>query len=287
MLGGMAAPTALPTVAFADGARVPALGLGTWTMGERAGSAQREIAALRAGLDLGMTLIDTAEMYGNGGAERVVARAIAHRREDVFVVSKVLPSNASAQGTIAACERSLARLATDRIDLYLLHWRGAHPLAETVDAFERLRRAGKIVRWGVSNFDVDDMHELLALPAGAHCASNQVLYNLSERGIEWELRALCQRHGIRVMAYSPFGQGALLHERKLATLAAPLSVTPAQLALAWLLAQRDVIAIPMSANRAHVAACRAAVDVRLSAEALAAIDRAFPPPRRARPLAML
>ncbi len=287
MLAGMTAPAPLPTVAFADGARVPAVGLGTWTMGERSGDVAREAAALAAGLDLGLTLIDTAEMYGSGGAERVVARAIAKRRDDVFVVSKVLPQNASARGTIAACEKSLARLATDRIDLYLLHWRGAHPLAETVDAFERLRRAGKIVRWGVSNFDVDDMRELLALPDGAHCASNQVLYNLAERGIEWELRALCQQHGIRVMAYSPFGQGALLGERKLATLAAPLRVTPAQLALAWLLAQRDVIAIPMSANPAHVAECRAAADLRLSIEALAAIDRAYPPPRRARPLAVL
>ena len=283
----MRATTALPAVDLADGQRVPALGLGTWTMGERAGHAAREIAALQAGLDLGMTLIDTAEMYGEGGAEQIVARATAGRRDDVFLISKVYPHNASAKGTIAACERSLARLATDRLDLYLLHWRGRIPLAETVDAFERLRRAGKIVRWGVSNFDVDDINELLALPDGAQCAANQVLYNLSERGIEWRLRALCHQHGIRIIAYSPLGQGALLNRRKLATLAAPYQLTSAQLALAWLLAQREVIAIPQSSNVTHVAECRAAADVRLPPEAFAAIDAAFPPPQRARPLAML
>jgi diketogulonate reductase-like aldo/keto reductase len=199
----------------------------------------------------------------------------------------VYPHNASAKGTIAACDRTLARLATDRLDLYLLHWRGRVSLAETVDAFERLRRAGKILRWGVSNFDVGDVEELLALPDGVQCAANQVLYNLSERGIEWRLRALCHEHDIRVIAYSPLGQGALLARRKLATLAAPFNLTPAQLALAWVLAQRDVIAIPQSSNVAHVAECRAAADVRLPQEAIAAIDAAFPPPQRARPLAML
>jgi diketogulonate reductase-like aldo/keto reductase len=280
-------PAPLPSVRFADGAIVPALGLGTWTMGEHARSANAEVDALRAGLDLGMTLVDTAEMYGDGGAEKIVARAIAKRRDDVFVVSKVYPHNASAAGTIAACERSLARLAIDHLDLYLLHWRGSIPLAETVDAFERLRAHGKIVRWGVSNFDTEDMRELLALPDGARCATNQVLYNIAERGIEWELRALCHRHGMPVMAYSPFAQGALLRERKLAKVAATHALTPARLAIAWLLAQSDVIAIPQSSNRAHVAECRAAADVRLPAEVFAEIDAAFPPPRRARPLAML
>jgi diketogulonate reductase-like aldo/keto reductase len=283
----MSGPRALATVALADGQRVPALGLGTWTMGERAGSAAREIAALQAGLALGMTLIDSAEMYAGGGAEQVVARAIAGRRDSVFLVSKVSPHNASAAGTIAACERSLARLATDRLDLYLLHWRGRIPLAETVDAFERLRRAGKIVRWGVSNFDVGDIDELLALPEGARCSANQVLYNMAERGIEWRLRTLCHQHGMAIIAYSPFGQGALLTRRKLATLAASLHLTPAQLALAWLLAQHDVIAIPQSSDVVHVAECRAAADVRLPPEALAAVDAAFPPPQRARPLAMV
>jgi diketogulonate reductase-like aldo/keto reductase len=278
---------ALPTVRFADGAQVPALGLGTWTMGERADRAAREVAALRAGLDLGMTLIDTAEMYGEGGAERIVRRAIAGRRGQVFLVSKVYPHNASAKGTIAACERSLKRLATDHLDLYLLHWRGRVPLAETVAAFERLRVAGKILRWGVSNFDVDDMNELLTHADGAHCAANQVLYNMSERGIEWRLRAQCQLHDIPIIAYSPLHQGALLADRNLATLAAPLNVTPAQLALAWLLAQPGVIAIPQSANAAHLADCRAAANVRLSHATLAAIDAVFPPPRRQRALAML
>jgi diketogulonate reductase-like aldo/keto reductase len=279
--------SALPAVALADGHVVPALGLGTWQMGERASSAAQEIAALQSGIALGLTLIDTAEMYGEGGAEEIVARAIAGRRDDVFVVSKVYPHNASAKGTIAACERSLARLATDRLDLYLLHWRGRIPLAETVDAFERLRRAGKIVRWGVSNFDVDDLDELLALPDGAHCVANQVLYNVGERGIEWRLRARCDQHRIRIIAYSPLGQGALLRRRKLATLAASFKLTPAQLALAWILAQRDVIAIPQSSSITHVAECRAAADVHLPPEAFAAIDESFPPPKRERPLAML
>jgi diketogulonate reductase-like aldo/keto reductase len=277
----------LSHVVLYDGTKVPALGQGTWTMGERRAKADAEAAALRAGIDLGLTLIDTAEMYGDGGAEKIVARAVGRDRDRVFMVSKVYPHNASAKGTIAACERSLARLATDRIDLYLLHWRGRVPLAETVDAFERLRREGKIVRWGVSNFDVDDMNELFALRDGKHCATNQVLYNLSERGIEWKLRALCQQHGVPIMAYSPLHQGALASNRKLANLAASLNVTAAQLAIAWLLAQRDVIVIPQSSNVAHVTECRAAADVRLSKLALATIDGAFPPPKRARPLAML
>ncbi|MFO1414165.1 MAG: aldo/keto reductase [Burkholderiales bacterium] len=277
----------MPTIRLPDGTRVPALGMGTWTMGEQAASAAQEAAALRAGLDLGMTLVDTAEMYGEGGAEEVVARAIAGRRDEVFLVSKVYPHNASARGTVAACERSLARLGTDRLDLYLLHWRGSHPLAETVGAFERLRAQGKILRWGVSNFDAADMRELLALPAGAQCAANQVLYNIGERGIEWDLLPLCHRHGIPVMAYSPFGQGALLRERKLSKLAASYGTTPAGLAIAWLLARDGVIAIPQSSKPAHLAECRAATERPLPAEVLAAVDAAYPPPTRATPLAML
>jgi diketogulonate reductase-like aldo/keto reductase len=253
-------------------------------MGERRERAAREVAALRAGIDLGLTLLDTAEMYGDGGAERIVARAVGPDRDRVFIVSKLYPHNASAAGTIAACERSLARLATDRIDLYLLHWRGRHPLAETVAAFERLRKDGKILHWGVSNFDVSDMEELLALPDGARCAANQVLYNVAERGIEWRLRALCQQHRMPIMAYSPLYQGALAGHRKLAPLAAAIGVTSAQLALAWLLAQSGVIAIPQSSDVDHVADCRAAADVRLSRETLAAMDAAFPPPKRSRPL---
>lgn len=280
-------PTRLPTVRLPDGTGVPALGMGTWTMGEARGGAGREVDALRAGLDLGMTLIDTAEMYADGGAEKIVARALAGRRDEVFVVSKVYPHNASAVGTVAACERSLARLGTDRLDLYLLHWRGSHPLAETVDAFERLQAQGKILRWGVSNFDVDDMRELLAVPSGARCATNQVLYNIGERGIEWDLRPLCQCHGIPLMAYSPFGQGALLRERKLSKLAAAHAMSPAQLAIAWLRTRDDVIAIPQSSKRAHVTECRSAANVRLPPELMEAVDAAYPPPTRATPLAML
>lgn len=278
---------ALRQVQFPDGATVPALGLGTWKMGERAASAAREVAALRHGLDLGMTLIDTAEMYGDGGAEEVVARAIAGRRDDAFVVSKVYPHNASAKGAIAACERSLARLGIDRLDLYLLHWPGRIPLTETVDAFERLQRAGKIARWGVSNFDVDDMEELVALPDGAHCATNQVLYNLTERGIEWQLLQWCAQRAMPVMAYSPVGQGALVAHRKLATLAAPLGVTPAQLALAWTLRHPHVISIPQSSDRKHIDDNRSAAAIRLSPATLAELDSAFPPPRRATRLSML
>ncbi len=277
----------IPVVTLPDGTPVPALGLGTWNMGERRDRASREVAALRAGIDAGLTLIDTAEMYGEGGAERIVARAVGADRDRVFIVSKVYPHNASAAGTVAACERSLSRLRTDRIDLYLLHWRGRHPLAETVDAFEQLRAAGKIRYWGVSNFDVGDMEELYALPSGTRCATNQVLYNLSERGIEFRLRALCQRHGMPIMAYSPLHQGALPGHRKLATLAAALGMPPAQLAIAWLLSQPGTIVIPQSSNIDHVAQVRAAADVRLSQADLARIDDMFPPPRRATPLAML
>ena len=277
----------LPQVRFADGATVPALGIGTWKMGEEPKLAKQEIAAVRHAIDLGMSLIDTAEMYADGGAESVVGQAIKGRRDAVFVVSKVYPHNAGAKSAVAACERSLARLDIDYLDLYLLHWPGRLPLAETVDAFERLRRSGKIIRWGVSNFDVADMTELLALPDGPHCATNQVLYNLSARGIEWDLLPLCTQRGIPLMAYSPVGQGALTGHRKLATLAAPLGITPAQLALAWSIRQPQIIAIPQSTNFAHLDDNRSAANIRLSPNTLAALDSAFPPPRRRTPLAML
>jgi diketogulonate reductase-like aldo/keto reductase len=278
--------SSFPTVALSDGARVPALGLGTWGMGEHRRQRAAEIAALRLGLDLGMSLIDTAEMYGSGGAEAVVAEAVAGRRDRVFVVSKVYPHNAGAKSAIAACERSLKRLATDRLDLYLLHWRGRIPLAETVAAFERLRQDGKIVRWGVSNFDVDDIDALVALPDGGHCAANQVLYHLGERGVEWRLAEICREHAIALMAYSPIGQGELLRSRKLHAIAQQVGVTPAQLALAWLI-QRNAIVIPKASSVAHVRENRAAADIRLSTTVLSAIDAAFPPPSRARPLAVI
>ena len=277
----------IPSITLADGTPVPALGLGTWTMGERKAHAAREVTALQRGLDIGMTLIDTAEMYGDGGAEEIVARAIGGRRSSVFVVSKVYPQNAGATSMAAACERSLRRMGIECIDLYLLHWRGRIPLAETVDAFERLRAAGKIARWGVSNFDVADMEELHALPDGANCATNQVLYNLTERGIEWRLLDWCRARGIAVMAYSPVAQGALMTNRKLLTIAKTLSVTPAQLALAWVLSRPQVIAIPQSSNVAHIEQNRAAAAIRLDAAHLAALDAAFAPPRRATRLSVI
>jgi diketogulonate reductase-like aldo/keto reductase len=274
-------------ITLPDGASVPALGLGTWKMGERGATAAREIAALQRGIDLGMTLVDTAEMYGDGGAEEIVARAVRGRRDDAFIVSKVYPHNAGAASAISACERSLRRLATDRIDLYLLHWRGSIALAETVAAFENLRTQGKILRWGVSNFDVDDMEELLALPAGRQCATNQVLYNLSERGIEWRLLDLCREHEMPVMAYSPVGQGALLGNQKLVTIAESIGATPAQTALAWVLAHEHVMAIPQSSNLRHVDENRSAVALQLDAATLSALDHAFPPPKRATRLSVI
>jgi len=278
---------AMPKVTFADGARVPALGLGTWKMGEHRRTHAREVAALREGIELGMTLVDTAEMYGDGGAEKVVGEAIAGRRDDVFIVSKVYPHNAGGRAAVAACERSLRRLGTDRLDLYLLHWRGSVPLSETVSAFERLRTDGKIVRWGVSNFDVADLDELLALPDGRRCATNQVLYHLGERGIEWQLLDRCRALKMPVMAYSPVGQGALLSNRKLVAIARAVDATPAQVALAWLLARPGVIAIPQSTDPAHLRDNRAAAGKKLDAATLAALDAAFRPPSRATPLAIL
>jgi diketogulonate reductase-like aldo/keto reductase len=219
-------------------------------------------------------------MYGDGGAEEVVARAMEGRRDDVFLVSKVYPHNASAKGVVAACERSLARLRTDRLDLYLLHWRGSDPLAETVAGFEKLRRDGKIVRWGVSNFDVDDMEELLALPEGRRCAANQVLYHLGERAPEWALLPLCRRHRIALMAYSPLGQGELVSSARLRRIARDAGTDAASLAIAWTLAQADVISIPKASVPAHVRANRSAADIRLAPATIAAIDAAFPPPRK-------
>ena len=277
----------IPSVTLPDGTAVPALGLGTWRMGEGARHAHQEIAALRYGLDLGMTLIDTAEMYGEGGAEEVVAQAIADRRDEVFVVSKVYPHNAGRKKAIAACERSLKRLRTDHLDLYLLHWRGSVPLAETVDAFETLRRDGKILRWGVSNFDLADMEELFAVPEGDRCAANQVLYHVGERGIEFALLPWLRERRIPVMAYSPLGRGELLSDPRLRAIAKDIGVTVAILVLAWLLHQDNVIVIPKAADRAHVEANRAAAELELNKVMLAVIDAAFPPPTQSTPLAMI
>lgn len=275
-------------VRFPDGAEVPALGQGTWRMGENPRWRAAEVAALRLGLDLGMTLIDTAEMYGDGGAEEVVAEAIAGRRDAVFLASKVLPQNAGHRALPAACERSLRRLRTDRLDLYLLHWRGRVPLAETVGALEALRVAGKIRRWGVSNFDFADLAELG--PAVNGCATDQVLYNLEARGIEWDLLPWCRERGMPVMAYSPVGQGGRLLERP--ALAAVCRrhggvVTPAQIALAWALRQPGMLVIPKASDPGHVRANAAARELVLTARDLRDLDAAFPFPTRKEPLGVL
>ncbi|MFP4125401.1 MAG: aldo/keto reductase [Alphaproteobacteria bacterium] len=273
-------------VTLPGGERVPALGQGTWRMGERAAERAREVRALRHGLDLGLALIDTAEMYGEGGAERVVGEAIAGRRDEVFLVSKVYPHNASFEGALRACERSLERLGTDRIDLYLLHWRGGHPLADTVRAFERLRTDGKIRHWGVSNFAVDDLEELFACADGDRCATDQVLYNVTQRGPEWDLLPWCRARGLPLMAYCPVEQGRLPAGGALAGVAARHGVDVFAVALAWLLAAPDVVAIPKAARLAHVEANRRALDLRLDAADLRAIDAELPPPRRPVRLAM-
>jgi diketogulonate reductase-like aldo/keto reductase len=257
-------------------------------MGEPGGDHAAEADALRLGLDLGMRLIDTAEMYADGGSEQVVGRAIAGRRDEVFLVSKLYPQNASRAGTRAACERSLRRLGTDRLDLYLLHWRGAVPLAETVAAFEDLRAEGKILRWGVSNLDGDDMAELLEVPGGEGCATDQVLYNPEYRGIEFDLLPWCAARRMPVMAYSPVGQGGrLLKHAALSGIADALGISPAQVALAWALRHPHVIAIPKATQLAHVRANAAACGITLTPDDLAALDAAFPPPRKRRALDML
>lgn len=278
---------AIPSIKLPSGETVPALGQGTWYMGEQPRHAAEEATALRLGLDLGMSLIDTAEMYGSGGAEEVVADAIAGRRGEAFLVSKVLPENATREGTIAACERSLRRLGTDVIDLYLLHWRGSPKLADTLAAFETLMQDGKIRSWGVSNFDTDDMEELLALPGGDACACNQVLYNPTRRGIEFDLLPLCRERHIPIMAYSPIEQGRMLNHAALKAVGTRHDATPAQIVLAWVIRQDGVIAIPKAASEKHVRENRAAVDIVLSADDLAELDKAFPPPKRKRSLEML
>ena len=274
------------TIQLSDGTAVPALGQGTWKMGEERSERSAEVAALRAGLDLGLTLVDTAEMYAEGGSEEVVGEAIAGRREQVFLVTKVYPQNATRQGVPAACARSLERLGTDFIDLYLLHWRGGTPLAETVLAFEKLKTEGKIRRWGVSNFDVGDLEQLDG--AVAHCATDQVRYNPEHRGIEFDLLPWCRKRKMAVMAYSPVGQGgSLLRNPALDGVARRQGITPAQVAIAWALRQPGMIVIPKASDLEHVRANAAAGEIQLSPEDLAAIDAAFAPPARKQPLGML
>ncbi|MGW4440942.1 aldo/keto reductase [Streptomyces sp. NPDC004596] len=274
------------TTALPSGEEIAALGQGTWYLGEDPARREQEIAALRLGVDLGMTVVDTAEMYGDGAAEELVGEAVGGRREEVFLVSKVLPGHADRKGTVAACERSLRRLRTEQLDLYLLHWRGRWPLEETLAGFTDLMEAGKIRYWGVSNLDVADMSELTTLPGGDAAAVDQVLYNLSRRGVEWDLLPWCREAGVTVMAYSPIEQARLLKVEALGAVARALGATPAQVALAWVL-QQGVAAIPRSGSPDHVRENRGAVDLRLPAEALAALDEAFPPPGGPTPLEML
>lgn len=275
------------SIALSSGQSIPVLGMGTWRMGESAEQYQAEIAALRHGLDLGMSLIDTAEMYGEGGAERVIAQAITQRRSSVFLVSKVYPHNATQQGTVLACERSLQRLQTDYLDLYLLHWRGTVPLAETLEALQVLKQAGKIRDYGVSNFDVDDLESANTLSLGTGIATNQVLYNLLRRGIEWDLLPWCLQHQIPIMAYSPVEQGSLMHHQGLLAIAQHRGVSPAQIAIAWLLHQENVIVIPKSSSIIHLEQNRAALNIQLTTEELYLLDTAFPPPSRRVPLQIL
>jgi diketogulonate reductase-like aldo/keto reductase len=279
----------MKTVTLSDGERVPALGQGTWRMGENTRARKDEVAALRLGIELGMTLIDTAEMYGEGGAEKVVADAIEEQGDRVFIVTKVYPHNASRTELPKASERSLKRLRIDAIDLYLLHWRETNTqLADTVDAFEKLRAVGKIKRWGVSNFDVDDMEELRSIENGTNCAANQVLYNLENREIESGLLEWSANNKVPIMAYSPVGHGrGLLESATLKKIAKRHDATTSQIALAWVLRQPGVIAIPKASNEKHVRDNAQSIEIKLTDEDLTDLDREFPPPKSKRPLPML
>jgi diketogulonate reductase-like aldo/keto reductase len=280
-------------VTFPDSRTWPSLGIGTWRMGESAARRSSEVAAIRAAIEIGYRVIDTAEMYGEGGAEEAVGVAVAEAlrggavaRDDLFIVSKVYPQNASTKGMAAACERSLARLGVDHVDCYLLHWRGAVPLVETVDAFEGLRDKGRIRAWGVSNFDLDNLRELVALEGGERCVTNQIYYSLTARGAAFDLLPWQSPRRIVTMAYSPIDQGTLAASAALRPLADRLRSTPAQLALAWLLAQPGVMAIPKAASVAHLEENFASQSLVLTPDDLARLDRVFPRPKRKTPLAM-
>ena len=275
-------------VTFPDGETVPALGIGTYRMGESPRAREREVATLQLALDAGVRVIDTAEMYADGGAESIVGEALrGGRRRKAFVVTKVLPSNAGRRRVIAACERSLARLGVDRIDLYLLHWRGATPLAETVEAFQQLVHLGRIARWGVSNFDVADLQELYALLAGTHCAANQVYYSASRRGVEFDVLPWLHSRRVPLMAYCPFDEGRILSDRTLMTIGRKHGVSSAQVALAWLLAKPGVVAIPKAGRPEHLDENVAATNLKLDAEDMEQIDRRWRPPAGKQPLAIV
>jgi diketogulonate reductase-like aldo/keto reductase len=278
--------TAIRTVSLPDGSTIPVLGMGTWYLGEDPDRHDIDLSALRTGIEIGLTLIDTAEMYGDGAAESLIGRAIGGRRNDVFLVSKVLPHHATRRGTAEACRRSLARLGTDHLDLYLLHWRGPVPLDETVAGFEDLVQAGLIRRWGVSNFDVPDLDELAALPGGDRVQTDQVLYNLARRGPEYDLLPRCRATGMPPMAYSPVDHGRLIAHRAVRDMAAEKGVTPAQLAIAWVLRRPDVFAVAKASTRAHVIENRAALEIGFSQAELDELDRIFPPPFSKVPLEM-
>ena len=290
-MSAASAPKARTTL-LPSGRPIPVLGQGTWRMGDDHSRRRSEIAALRLGLDLGMTLIDTAEMYGEGAAEELVGEAIAGRRDEVFLVSKVYPHNATRRGAVKACAQSLKRLQIDYIDLYLLHWRGDVPLSETLAAFQLLKEKGEIRDYGVSNFDVADMEEAFGLPGGDEIGTNQVLYNLAYRGLEWELMPWCRERRIPIMAYSPVGHNAVEQKRifgnpSLKSVAARHNITPAQVALAWLLRQPDIVAIPKASKPEHIRQNRAALEIELTEHDLQELDKGFPPPNRKVPLEML
>jgi len=269
-----------------SGALMPVFGIGTWRMGESARRRPQELEAVKYAIELGYPMIDTAEMYGDGGAEEIVGEALAEHRQRPFIVSKVYPHNATRAGTIAACERSLKRLKIERIDLYLLHWRGGARLEETFEAFHRLREAGKIGDFGVSNFDAADMQDAARLDKGL-TGSNQVLYCLSRRGPEFDLLPWMRKRSIPLMAYSPLDQGGLLGKAALKKIAGEVGCTPAQLALAWVLARPGVATIPKSSTRERVKENLAAVEVKLAPQVLAELDKAFPPPKGRQALEML
>jgi diketogulonate reductase-like aldo/keto reductase len=280
--------TETPSVTLPSGATMPAFGLGTWRMGNERSRRKQETDAIAHAIDIGYPMIDTAEMYGEGVAEEAIADALVGRKRDaIYLVSKVYPHNASKLGTVAACERSLKRLKTDRIDLYLLHWPGSTPADETIGAFGRLVAEGKIRRWGISNFDAKGTARWHARPGGAALAGNQVLYNLGVRGIEFDLLPWCRTHGVPLMAYTPLGQGRLARDKAIQSVARRRGVAPLQVALAWTLRGEGVISIPKAGRREHLRENRAAADLALAPEDLAELDRAFPPPSRAEPLGML
>jgi diketogulonate reductase-like aldo/keto reductase len=279
--------TTARTVTLPRGATVPRLGMGTWYLGEDPDGRDIQLSALRTGIEIGLTLIDTAEMYGDGAAEELVGKAVAGRRDDVFLVSKVLPHHATREGTAKACQNSLRRLGTDHLDMYLLHWRGAVPLAEVVDAMEALVHAGLIACWGVSNFDAPDIEELVAVPGGDHVQTDQVLYNLARRGPEYDLVPMCRELGMPLMAYSPVDHGRLLEQPGVRRMAADKGVTPAQLAIAWVLRLPDVFAVAKASTRAHVIENRAAMEIGFSQDELDQLDRIFPPPMAKVPLEVL